>query len=424
MIELSKESFSININKKNPLHLEKSYEDSLYAFKTLLYSSYVTSKENEDDLIRFRKLGLQIVDSFKLLSILNGNTYMKKFIKSYDELVNKLYNTINKYSKFEKLLRNNDYFTPIFISDRYFFNSDLKDTAFDINSEVKRGMNSHNSYLIYNKYLKSYEEGYSLNNIIDISGLFKRLIARDPECRFGYLKERKSRSTDIKHSVDVQDLINRKNFILKQVMSDDSSNNIDSGKFDSINEKLKNVIVLELKINVLDNVLNSLLYDFELEPDVYSLYKIFKIECEELLNEYIKDNLVICDLLNKELNSYICVNDNFNNYYELNSEMSQLRAYYMKNYFAEKANGNVIAQNSFIKYLQNIITDDTELIALEEKRNEIEIGIYAEYLVYLAGQNDKEKALSFDEYSALKYGIKNIDSTLFKNNQSENKYIA
>ena len=427
MIELSKENFSIELNKKNPLHLNESYENNLYAFKTLLSSSYMLNEKNDNIIMEFRKLGYQIVDSFKLLSILNKSTYIKKSVKYYDELIKSLYNTINKYSKFEKMLRNYEFFTPIFLSDRYLFNKDIKENQFDIVSEVNRAVNSKNSYLIYNKYLNETDEGYSLNDILNSTDLFRKLIAKDKDLKFKYLMEKKNRNVNtFSYSKDLKKLINKKNIILKQIMDSSDSSDIDNNYIDNINIKFKKLFVTELNICILDDLLNSLLYDFELEPNVYELYKLLKLECEELLSRYINDDLILCNQLDKELDSFLELNSNaeVKNNYILSSEMNQLRTYYMRNYMAEKIKGSEMGKLSFVKYLQLLITNDNGLIEFEKHQNEIAIEAYSEYIVYLAGQDDKNSALSFEEFTNLKYGNKKINITTFENNEESYKIAA
>lgn len=427
MIELSKEAFSININKRNPLDLKGSYENNVFAFKNMLDLSYIPNTDN-NTVLEFQQLGNQIVDSFRLLCILNKNQYLKKYIKSFNILVIKLHETINKQSKFEKMLRSHEFSTSAFISDRYMFGKDIKNNYFDVKKESARAINSNHSYLIYNKYLENEDEGYSFNDIIYSTDLFRRIICKDSKCIFSNVKQRKRKNINrFTYSKDTNELITEKNDILKQLISSDDSI-INEGKLmiDSINEMFKGLFALELKISVLDNLLNKLLYDFSLEKDVEEIYNVFKKECEENLSKSIKENYVLNRQLSIKLHDYnmILSNSDIKSYYELSKEMSQLRSYYMRNYLAEKRKHSKLGKYTFVKYLQSVILNDTELIDIEKKRNQTTIEIYSEYLVYLSGISDGEKALSFDEYSYIKYGIKNIDTDIFDTKEEEYKKIA
>ena len=158
------------VNSINPLNLKNSYDDNVMAFKVLI------SLSNSEEL---KLLGMQIIDSFILLNLIKDSKLLKKIIPSYNSLVNSLSVNVNKYSKFEKILRKEDIKTGAFLSDKFMFITDLKNSFSLIGLKSKKVVNSTKSYIVIDKSINDFKDGYSLNTILNQSKLFKSILCRD-----------------------------------------------------------------------------------------------------------------------------------------------------------------------------------------------------------------------------------------------------
>lgn len=398
-------SNSKTLGKANPLNLKDNYNDNVLAFKILL---------NLSDNDNLKLLGQQIVDSFMLLSIIQNNKMLSKNISCYNELIEKLSNTVNKYSKFEKLLRTNKVKTKGFLSDKFLFNTDINNSFQFVSVNSLKAIKSNKSYIVINK--ESYD--YSLNDILQYSNLFKRVICKDKEKVFEkQINDNKLSIKNIKLSLNTNNIVRRKNRLLKKTIS--SNQNISNSQFllfDRINNLYKKLVFLEYQIQMFEkcnSIFNSRL--LFLEYEVVDLYKQFLDECNDIFNKSIRERNFVYENLNSFLSEYeLLMNDTpkevetYNSPLVYNTDLNKERKNMIKSYILDRINNSDGNHISFINYLKNN-SDNKDLIDQEQKNNNEYLAMFSSYLIYKSGVTNEENVISFDKFVNDIYGVEKID---------------
>ena len=95
--------------------------------------------------------------------------------------------------------------------------------------------------------------------------------------------------------------------------------------------------------------------------------------------------------------------------FELNNNLQIHRFTKYQDYMREKVIGSELGKLSFSQYLEKEAPYLTELIKIEKEREKQARNIYREYIRYYASLEEKEYALSFEQFANKNYGIENID---------------
>lgn len=373
------------VNIINPLNLKDSYNDNVLCMKIILNLC------NNDEL---KKLGNQIIDSFLLINILNQNKKIKFYNIYYENLYNKLALTINKISKFEKIMRNSNIITNTYLSDKYVFKKDIS-TEYD---DLDIILNSSKVFMIIDNKIN-----YSLNRFIDDSNLFKKIILKDENQEFKKYFTKKDKKK-IKFSKEIMDLFEKKNKILVNTLTQEKEiTDLQIEKYNSVNIELKQLIELEYKINDLSYVLNQLNNQiFILEPEVVNLYLLFKNECN---NEYNNSIKLKKDFV-KNINNILLDKKNNNKKLDFNDLRKKVYKDYLYNRLNNSNNRSYI---NYIKYNQNL---NENFVEEELKKGDEYLSLYSSYLIYKSGLNN-DNPMSFDDFVNTEYGKKNVE-TIYK----------
>ena len=385
-------SFNSLMDKINPLNFKDNYNDCVIAFKILL---------NLSDNDEVRNLGQQIIDSFLLLNMLRSNSKLKKYFSEYSILCNKLHTFINKYSQFEKLLRNNEVKTKacLIIEDGDNISDIFNSTCVNINIEEK-----------------SSEKYYSLNSILKSTNLFRIILCKDKEEKFyNKISTNIINDNNIELIVcnDTKELLKRKktNLVNTIISADDISDN-QSKLFNLIEEKFKDLLYLEQKCFFLEQFLDeTMTHLFVLDSKIAKIYTDFKNICKNEYDQSILQRQSIILMLNSFLNEY-------ENKYkeklftESDSENSLISRFnyqdiYNKYTFDMKKDFNISDFIEYIKYTfqnENIDSIDEKTVVDEFER------VYAQFLIKKIG--DKENSFNFIDFMKNIYTIESNDVTL------------
>lgn len=393
-----------NISSANPLNLRDNYNDNVFAFKVLLNLS------NDDEI---KILGQQIVDSYMLLSLIQNNKMLSQ-ISNYNVLIDKLSLTINKYSKFEKILRNKNVYTKGFLSNSYMFNVDVKDRFQFVSVNSLKAIKSKKSYICVNK--DSYE--YSLNDILEYSNLLKRVLCKDKEQVFlKQVHDSALNKVDIKTSLNTNSIIKKKNRLLRKTISSDNYiSNSQYLLFDRINNLYKKLVYLEYQIYSFEKcntTFNSRL--LILEPNVVDEYKKFLEECKDVYTKAIRERNFVYENLNTFLNEYEQLMKNKDNHNDksvsnikYNEALNRDRKAAVKSYIFDRINNKDGKRISFISYLKNNY-NNKELIEQETNNNTKYLSMYSSYLIYKSGVPEGHNAIPFEKFANDIYGVERVD---------------
>ena len=376
-------SFKTLMNKINPLNLKENYNDCVIAFKILL---------NLSDNDTVRNLGQQIIDSYLLLNLLNGNSKLKKYFPEYNVLCDKLYMFVNKYSQFEKLLRNNE----------------VKTKANLVSENEELGNNLINSKKV-NIIIESNDNSlnYSLNEIIKSTGLFRIILCKDKDERFKKIISKKimdsnTINNDNAMSDDAKKILKRKkDNLINTIISDDEISDNQTSLFNLIEEKYKELVYLEQKSNILENFMDeSMSHLFVLDSQIAKIYADFKELCKNEIDTCIKNKQSIIVLINSYLDEYEIkykdnqVNDN-NNSNLVYSDINYNKIYneYISNEKMEYSDFDI---SNFIKYIKYVFKNkNIDLIDEQNIVDEFE-KIYSKYLIDKLGGDNSYK--NFGDY--------------------------
>lgn len=360
----------------NPLNLEDNNEDIVKCTKIMI---------NLSDSDELKILGNQIIDSTVLKKILDENKVIKKHVSSYNDLYEQLALTSNKYSKFEKILRNNSILTKAFISDKYLFKTDINNYPFNKKIELDK------------IYLNISSKSYPLSVYFDLTNALKKILLNSYNNDFANSKNR--------YCIDkrIEKIIQKKEIMVAKVIAKDSSiDNKKIAQYELLNNLLKVLLSLDRNIfnitKLLDNI-NSRL--FVLDPKAVNYYIIFKQECELLLFNSIQEKeKMIENIENKILNM------------EDIPQYDKIRKKEFKNYIFNKISNKKYKNQSYINYIKNN-TNNKKFVEYELKKNDEYLSYYSSYLIYKSSIEDKRDLLSFDEFLAKNYNNKSID-TVYK----------
>lgn len=387
-------SFNSLMDKINPLNFKENYNDCVIAFKVLLNLS------NNDEI---RNLGQQIIDSFLLLNMLASNSKLKKYFLEYSYLCDKLHIFINKYSQFEKLLRNNEVRTKAYLTVE---NNNRIDDIFN---------STHVNIVIEDK---STEKDYSLNSIINSTNLFRIILCKDKEEKFKNKISTKiinENDTELKVCDDTKELLKRKkDNLVNTIISDEDISDTQSNLFNLIEEKFKELIYLEQKCYFLEKFIDeTMTHLFVLDSKIAKIYADFKELCNKEYDNSIKQRQATVILLNNFFNEYekkYKENTMNDNKYDI-SIISRFNYndIYNEYTFNQKKEFNIIDFIEYIKYTfhdKNIDSIDDHSVVEEFEK------VYAQFLIKKLG--DKEKSFTFSDFMKNYYLENNNDLLLNK----------
>lgn len=100
--------------------------------------------------------------------------------------------------------------------------------------------------------------------------------------------------------------------------------------------------------------------------------------------------------------------------FELSDNLRVHRFSKYQDYMREKLIGSELGKLSFSQYLEKEAPYLTELIKIEKERENQARTIYGEYIKYYASLENKESALTFEQFANETYGIDNIDVPIEK----------
>jgi len=382
------ESYTMLMNQTNPLNLNSSYNDNVIALKILLNLS-------DNDEVRF--LGQQILDSFILLNLLKGNICIKQYHEEYNVLVDKLHTFINKYMHFEKLLRDSNVRTYAFLTNNY----NLDDTKEEGN-EAKGAMSAENAYVVFSSKKEGFN-GYSLNDILINSDIFKAVLCKDKSKKFkneiinNNLNSNKKQQ-NIVNSPEVEELINRKKNKFIQIVTTDDLTDEQLDLFNLIEEEIKELILVDNKIILLENFIDKLMsHLFVLDSKIARLYRDYKEICEKDYEESIKLRTKLIEKINIDLITYESIlGPNIKkkeNVIELDeNELYQKVANLYKNYLMEQIKNPNLENIKFSEYLE-YIGSNKDIIDYVKKKEAFEQQQYAQYLISKLGDDKNDKQL-------------------------------
>ena len=381
----------------NPLNIKFNYNDNATLYKFLLDFC----KDNDT-----KKLGNELIDSFLLFNILKINKGIKSLSSSYDKLCQKLSISINRYSKLEKVLRNNSILVPVIISNR----NEVENFNVD-NLDLEQ---------VYVLVSPKYEKFSSINNLFGRLNLVKNVLCiNNKELLNDFhdnLKDFSDRLVNVEYSEFTRNIINKKNILLSEtIVSDENLSDGQIDLFNKINEEFQNLLSIEYKINFIEVLLDKLMGSiFNLETDINKDYHTFREDCEKLLSKYIKERLIIGEQLSIDLETY---RNSFSTYYDLNDtsneklhgNIEEERLKYFKMYLYDSIYSGDFKPFNFIKYLKENASDNVNLLKNEKETEDRYLSMYSSYLIYKASLSNDESALSFEEYIKDNYDVENID---------------
>jgi hypothetical protein len=382
------ESYTMLMNQTNPLNLNSSYNDNVVALKILL---------NLCDNDEVRNLGQQILDSFILLNLLKSNIGIKQYHEEYSILVNKLHTFINKYMHFEKILRESNVRTYAFITPNY----NLDNTT-EEGKEAKESMSVENAYVVFSSKKEGFN-GYSLNDILLNSDIFKLVLCKDKNRKFkneiinNNLSNNKKQQ-ELGNSPEVEDLVANKKRKFIQIVTTDELTDEQLDLFNLIEEEIKELILVDNKIILLENFIDKLMSRlFVLDSRIAKIYREYKELCEKDYEESIKLRSKLIDKINIDLITYESVlgptlNKKETTIENNDNELYQTVASLYKNYLIEQIKNNDLENIKFSEYLEYIGTRN-EIIDYVKKREEFEQQKYAEYLIYKLGDSKSDEII-------------------------------
>ena len=101
--------------------------------------------------------------------------------------------------------------------------------------------------------------------------------------------------------------------------------------------------------------------------------------------------------------------DNLVEKFELEPNLQIFRTMHYQNYMREKVLNSDLGKLSFSNYLQTVAPNLTQLIKVEKERESVARTIYKQYIIYYSSLEDKQLAMSFEEYSVRNHNLDNID---------------
>lgn len=152
----------------------------------------------------------------------------------------------------------------------------------------------------------------------------------------------------------------------------------------------------------------------------------------ELLEPEIKKDAVVVEEVNTKVDSQVVVEEkieskplevekqeekvepvketnNLTEKFELEPNLQIFRTMHYQNYMKEKVLNSDLGKLSFSDYLQTVAPNLTQLIKIEQERENVARTIYRQYLIYYSSLEDKQLAMSFEEYTVRNHNFSNID---------------
>lgn len=370
--------------KKSETLVYENLEYDCYS-RINLFKNLLDNLDESD--CNLKNLGYEIVDSKILLDLIKLCFKGKKSSNINLKLINILSKEVNRYSEFEKYLRNKKYYVSCSI-----------DYSFD---------NKKNSYVkIDNDKSKT-----CLNDFINETNLFRLII--------------NNKTFNLNNKVDIlnNNKINNINFNIKEIFKDMIDINMDEQHFEELNEIIslrKKVASLILTIEACNIILNLDLDDFVLRVDVKNLFHLFVVECssniinsEKKLNKYIDK---IQELIKSYKSKTLEKEEDLYNIYsdiKLSENNQNLLDFYYKVY-ENTINFDDVNCISFLTFLKINCPNEKELIKIVDAKYKQFSTIYSEYLIYKTPYVNTDLCITFDQFAKMKYGIENISTGFSK----------
>lgn len=101
--------------------------------------------------------------------------------------------------------------------------------------------------------------------------------------------------------------------------------------------------------------------------------------------------------------------NNLTEKFELEPNLQIFRTMHYQNYMKEKVLNSDLGKLSFSDYLEINAPHLTTLINVEKERESVARTIYRQYIIYYSSLEDKQLAMSFEEYTVRNHNFSNID---------------
>lgn len=369
-------------NETQTLYLNKNYDDNVTAFKLLL---------NLCDSDEVRNLGNEIVDSYLLFTFLKNNPFLKNCSKNYLPLLESLASSINEYSRFYKLLRENKVCTRAKIEEK----NDSSEFVFD----------------------NTNEKGFNLMDILKEYNLLEKIIIKDSKKTFkDYIEsERKKNLTNYNnftYSLDANEIIQKKKNILAQTII--GSDELSDGQvelYGKIDDEYKNLILKEKEIAGIELVEDSLINKtYILKNTTVEVYRKFKDELNNILASEIKNRVKLCEQLNLDLDTYENLLDVKSDKLKEESRDEELYKECINDYnsYIEEISQNTkYGKLSFTNYIKCVKPNNIKLINYAQENENDLISMYADYLIYKFSKTNENDILPFTSYVLNNNAIEN-----------------
>ena len=346
--------------------------------RIILFKKLLNNLDTNDSTLK--NLGYEIVDSKILLDLIKSCFKNKNKSQLNIQLEDCLSKEVNRYSEFEKYLRNKEYFTLYKIEYSFDSNNNLSTVQLD---------NKNKS---------------SLNDFFNKTNLFRNII------KTKIFKQDKNNNLS---NIDKFDDIN---IDLKEIFKDLINVNIDDEHFNELNEIInikKRIVYLKSLINSCKIISNLNIEELFLSEEIIILFHLFTVECstnliiyENELNSSIDKIQNIIQLYNSKK---MDIEDDtmYDIYSDINisEDERKILNYYFEMY---KSNTNKDNNISFITYLKSNFPMEKELIKLVEALNNQFNTVYSEYLIYKTPYVNTDLCITFEQFAKKKYGINNV----------------
>jgi len=367
-----------NINNEILVYenLDYDIENRINLFKKLLNSL------DESDYT-LKNLGYEIIDSKILLDLIKSCFREKEKSNIQLNLIDILSREVNRYSEFEKYLRNK----------RYYVSYDI-DFLFDNNIISCVKLNNNNN------------SKACLNDFINETDIF-RLIAKS-----------KTLNLNKKYDILSNNKIKNINFNIKEIFKELLNVMMDDQHYEELNEiiNLRKKISTEIiTIDACNVILNLDIEKLVLRDDVKKLFRFLVEECSNNIKnseEHLNKNIEKMQELIKRYKSKKMDKedeDTYNIYsdIEVSDDEKNIIDYYYEIY---KNSIDIEKTNciSFLTFLKIFCPKEKEIINIVKKLTEQFNTIYSEYLIYKTPYINTNLCITFEQYAKMKYGINKV----------------
>lgn len=309
----------------------------------------------------------------------------------------KLRETKEKYTKIVELSRETWYMEEILnaFSDTSITNTEMYIGLKDLIREQEKEL-----LKLTNEVDKIYEKT-GLQSKVDLVEQLEELYNKTEELKY-QIERFKNNGNDRQAEILEQEYFNLRYEMIKILMDNPD---LDNPKY---NIDIKNVIKEEMEM---------------LEPEIKKEIKPtkdtnIKTDNLEIVEEKIESQTAKIEKEDVKKNP-INESSDLTERFELNPNLQIFRTMHYQNYMKEKILDSDLGRLSFSDYLQTVAPNLTELINIEKERESLARTIYREYIKYYSALEDKELAISFEEYSVRNHGLSNIDVPIEREEEYE-----